>query len=113
MQVVLTGQGRNFCAGIDFSALEVVTHVLDAGCPGRARERLLRSIQRWQVLLAEPQQAEQTKFQRCKPQYHVCEIKEQSGALMHPNTWLQVAYTIWLFTLSLTSLRVAHCAIQT
>ena len=63
-QVVLTGQGRNFCAGIDFSALEVVTHVLDPGCPGRERERLLRSIQRWQVLLAEPQQAEVTRFQR-------------------------------------------------
>ena len=48
-QVVLCGKGKNFCAGIDFAALEGVVRVLDAQCPGRARERLFRDILRWQV----------------------------------------------------------------
>ncbi|KAK9831511.1 hypothetical protein WJX81_004189 [Elliptochloris bilobata] len=56
--VLLTGQGKNFCAGIDFSALAGVVRVLDAGCPGRARERLLRDIQRWQASL--------TALERCR-----------------------------------------------
>lgn len=51
MQVVLRGQGENFCAGIDFAALGGVLGTLDEGCPGRARERLMRDIQRWQVQL--------------------------------------------------------------
>jgi enoyl-CoA hydratase/carnithine racemase len=49
MQVILRGEGRNFCAGIDFSALASITAAQDALCPGRAREVLRRSILKWQA----------------------------------------------------------------
>ncbi len=54
LQVVLCGKGKHFCAGIDFAALEGVVRVLDAKCPGRARERLFRDILRWQVQALSP-----------------------------------------------------------
>ena len=48
-QVVLTGQGKNFCGGIDFSALHHILQLRNQDCPGRAREQLRRSIMQWQV----------------------------------------------------------------
>ena len=54
LQVVLCGKGKHFCAGIDFAALEGVTRVMDAKCPGRAREQLFRDILRWQVQAPSP-----------------------------------------------------------
>ncbi|DBB17125.1 TPA: hypothetical protein ACH3X3_014203 [Trebouxia sp. C0006] len=44
--VVLTGQGKNFCAGIDIGSLEAdfVNPSANAKCPARARERLLYKI---------------------------------------------------------------------
>lgn len=45
-KIVLNGQGRNFCAGIDIASLEAdfVNPNADAKCPARARERLLHKI---------------------------------------------------------------------
>ena len=49
MQVLLKGQGKNFCAGIDFSALNSINNTINVPCPGRAREALRRHILKWQV----------------------------------------------------------------
>ena len=45
-QIVLSGEGKNFCAGIDTASLEAdfVTPSTTAQCPARARERLLHKI---------------------------------------------------------------------
>ncbi|BDA49242.1 Delta(3,5)-Delta(2,4)-dienoyl-CoA isomerase, mitochondrial [Coccomyxa sp. Obi] len=56
--VILRGQGRNFCAGIDFSALTGLAAAVNMPCPGRAREALRRSILRWQDSL--------TSLERCR-----------------------------------------------
>ena len=47
LQVFLTGQGKNFCAGIDIASLEAdfVSPSANAKCPARARERLLHKIE--------------------------------------------------------------------
>ena len=46
LQIVLNGQGKNFCAGIDIASLEAdfVNPSADATCPARAREKLLHKI---------------------------------------------------------------------
>ena len=49
MQVLLRGQGKNFCAGIDFTALNSISATVNVPCPGRAREALRRHILNWQV----------------------------------------------------------------
>ena len=49
MQVLLRGQGKNFCAGIDFTALNSISATVNVPCPGRAREALRRHILHWQV----------------------------------------------------------------
>ena len=49
LQVLLQGQGKNFCAGIDFSALNSISAIINVSCPGRAREALRRNILKWQV----------------------------------------------------------------
>ncbi|EIE24808.1 ClpP/crotonase [Coccomyxa subellipsoidea C-169] len=56
--VVLKGHGRNFCAGIDFSALKGLSASVDLSCPGRSREALRRSILRWQDSL--------TSLEKCR-----------------------------------------------
>ena len=38
MQVVLSGQGRNFCAGIDLELVGVHSEPDPSGCPGRKVE---------------------------------------------------------------------------
>lgn len=49
-QVVLSGEGRNFCGGIDLSvARSILKTVNDAQCPSRAREKLRRDILAMQV----------------------------------------------------------------
>lgn len=49
-QVVLSGEGRNFCGGIDLSvARSILKTVHDAQCPSRAREKLRRDILAMQV----------------------------------------------------------------
>ena len=54
-QVILKGQGKNFCGGIDFSALMSVAELMKTDCPGRAREAFRRQILRWQAgMLALP-----------------------------------------------------------
>jgi hypothetical protein len=48
--VVLSGEGRNFCGGIDLSvARSILKTVNDAQCPSRAREQLRRDILAMQV----------------------------------------------------------------
>lgn len=49
MQVLLQGQGKNFCAGIDFTALSSISATVEVPCPGRPREALRRHILHWQV----------------------------------------------------------------
>lgn len=41
---VLTGAGKHFCAGIDFSLLAEIGALRQEACPGRQRERLLQKI---------------------------------------------------------------------
>jgi hypothetical protein len=49
-QVILSGEGRNFCGGIDLSvARSILKTVNDAQCPSRARETLRRDILAMQV----------------------------------------------------------------
>ena len=49
-QVILSGEGRNFCGGIDLSvARSILKTVNDAQCPSRAREKLRRDILAMQV----------------------------------------------------------------
>lgn len=45
-QIVLSGEGKNFCAGIDTASLEAdfINPSTTAQCPARARERLLHKI---------------------------------------------------------------------
>ena len=45
-QIVLSGEGKNFCAGIDTASLEAdfIRPSTTAQCPARARERLLHKI---------------------------------------------------------------------
>ena len=48
----MSGEGRNFCAGIDLSvAGGILSGVTGAACPSRAREQLRRSILQMQVNL--------------------------------------------------------------
>ncbi|KAK9918581.1 hypothetical protein WJX75_005126 [Coccomyxa subellipsoidea] len=56
--VILRGQGRNFCAGIDFAALTGLAAAVNLPCPGRSREALRRSIMNWQDSL--------TSLERCR-----------------------------------------------
>lgn len=53
-QVILTGEGRNFCGGIDLSvARGILKGITDAKCPSRAREQLRRDILAMQVQVDE------------------------------------------------------------
>ncbi|KAK9814481.1 hypothetical protein WJX72_006594 [[Myrmecia] bisecta] len=54
--IILKGQGRHFCAGIDFAAL--ANNDSHQECPGRYRERLRRSIMAWQEAF--------TAIERCR-----------------------------------------------
>lgn len=47
-QVVLTGEGKNFCAGIDTASLSVFADFGKEECPARGRERLLHRVKQYQ-----------------------------------------------------------------
>ena len=49
LQVVLRGQGKNFCAGVDFEVVGSMLSIVQQGCPGRAREVLRRRLLAMQV----------------------------------------------------------------
>ena len=49
MQVVLTGQGSHFCAGIDLELVGQHSRPDTSGCPGRKAEKLRRQILNMQV----------------------------------------------------------------
>lgn len=56
--VVLSGNGRHFCAGIDVSMLAALAAVGGDGCAGRASERLWRTIRELQEVF--------TAVERCR-----------------------------------------------
>lgn len=49
--IVLCGEGKHFCAGVDFSLFNDISQSLsdDSACPGTARSRLFQTIQTMQV----------------------------------------------------------------
>ncbi len=50
---VLTGAGKHFCAGIDFSLLAEIGALRQESCPGRQREQLFLKIQQLQQAFTE------------------------------------------------------------
>lgn len=54
--IVLCGQGKHFCAGLDFSAFMTIAQELadPTLCPGQARNRLMQTIRFMQVLSTSP-----------------------------------------------------------
>ena len=57
-QIVLTGEGRNFCAGIDTASLKIFADFGKEGCPARGREQLLHHIKQYQDTI--------TSVERCR-----------------------------------------------
>ena len=98
---MLSGEGKNFCAGIDTASLEAdfVKPSTTAQCPGRARERLLHKIKssqhtitaiekcRWPVIAAvQGTYAEASILKLSKDSHFIA-----SGSSPHSN--LSLAYT--------------------
>lgn len=72
MQILLKGQGKNFCAGIDFSALNSINNTINVPCPGRAREALRRHILKWQVQAISVHLLVHLPLQHASVHMHVC-----------------------------------------
>lgn len=55
-QVVLIGEGKNFCAGIDTASLKIFADFGKEGCPARGREQLLQRIKQYQNTITSMEQ---------------------------------------------------------
>ena len=48
MQIVLRGQGKNFCGGMDLSSFDDIARPPDQSCPARRAIKLRQDTMKWQ-----------------------------------------------------------------